>query len=656
MEQPPKKKSIAQKMRENVEYMRARPQEFTREDIEQEIQHWKAKLDEESAGERKLSGAEKVAAFGSKVASGATFGFFDELMDTDTQRFLQDQYQKEHPYLATGAEVLGSLATPGSFLKVAKVAPLRAKAAAAVGEGVIQGGLSAAGNANGSLEDRVRAGTFGGGAGGVVSGLIAGATKTGGAVRRAAAAKRGVATPSLDEIVTSIPPANIAKAKQNYAEFAARGLGDEAKIIDVLPDAESVGRAARTANRDVAKTMDAELRRRSNRLANVADERFSQHTGTDPVSDAKARAERLKKAQDEASPLYEQSRNEAASYDPASAAPDFTTPEVLNRPRIKSAVKRVIADDPERFGGNVFADPKLSHDVLDQAYKDMGEEIRYLQSKVRAKTASAFERRVVKRMIRDREHLKKAISVRSKTYPEALDKYAGEIAHRDALEMGAKEAPADMIPDEMASLDPATIRDYKQGKAGTLRANTPNPDLGEYARFFDVLTPVASKEKAAVFKATFGEDAYKEYMADLLAMAKMQRVKAGAGQSETVDKLIEQIQLGGNPDLMDLVVQLGTGGVTSPRSWISQGLSAVGMDRLLASKRNAMDNATWVLSGGQNTPQLLDDVIQRQSLARTPQLPVMVRGDWRPTRDFVKNPAARVTGAVVGRRSVERPK
>lgn len=658
---PRPEKTVAQKMRENLAYLRSKG--ASRERIQQEIDRWDAELQQESANERKLSGAEKVAAVGSKMGSGATFGLLDEavgLFDKDAkneQRFLQKQLEEENPGVALGAEVLGGLAMPGSFLstpaRLAKTATTAAKigraakvAGTVIGEGAIQGGLSGAGNAEGSLEDRLEGAMQGGIAGGATAGLISGVGRGVRVARGAAAARRGVHTPTLDELVLKTPDEDIAAGKQRYAELQARKLGSEATVADVLPQGEAALRAQATASKGTRSKVDATLRDRSNRLANMADDRLSEHTGTERMSGAKGRAERLKNAQEEAAPLYEQSRQEAAAYDMTSAEPDFTTPVVLQRPRIAQAVKRVIRDDPERFGGDIFSDPKISHDVFDQAYKDMGEEIRYLQSKVKAKTATASERRSVKRMIRDREHLKTAISVRSETYPKALDKYAGEIAHRDAFDMGGKNTPADMIPDEMAVIDPATVPDYKQGKVGTLRANIPNADLGEFARFSDVLAPVANREKAEIFKATFGEKAYKEYLADLLEMAKLQRMKAGAGESTTVDKLIEQMQA--NPDLLQIAGELAQGNFMGAAQ---RGLLSTGMDRLLSSQKNASKNADFLLRSGDDVPKTLEEMVGLRTAAQKP-----MRGTVRQLRGRDggyagrgSNVAARTVGGIFGR-------
>jgi PIN domain nuclease of toxin-antitoxin system len=237
---------------------------------------------------------------------------------------------------------------------------------------------------------------------------------------------------------------------------------------------------------------------------------------------------------------------------------------------------------------------------------------------------------------------------RAPSYGKALESYSGDMAMKDAYVSGSKPSPADMIQAEMGELSGSEAKMFKEGKAQTLRANVPNADLGEFARFSDVLAPVASREKAEVFKATFGPDAYQEYLTDLIEMAKMQKMRAGAGESTTVDKLLEQLQVS-NPDIMDVVGMLAGGGM-NPRNLASKALNMVGVDKLLASKKNAATNASFLLRSGEDIPRTLDEMVRMRSLAETPRHPLLFKNDNRPTLDQVKNTTAREAGAVVGRR------
>lgn len=661
------KPTAYQKLAAQLQLLRSRG--ASRERIQQEIDHFKTAMDAKSKAERALTGAEKVAGFASKMGSGATFGLLDEavgVFDEDAkneQRFLQKQFSEEQPAVAFGAEVLGSLAMPGSVLKAAprtaKILPRvtreagrmlpkvsLGKAGTVLAEGAIQGGLAGFGNAEGDVGDRLGETATGAVMGSVAAGALGGAAKMAGKTVGNALDRVGVRTPrqarTMEQIADGLGDTDIAAGRARLAELQARRLGGETMVADVLPQGEGALRQAATSNRTVRSTVDTELRERSNRLANAADDRFSEYTESPRVSGDKARAERLKKAQDEAGPLYEQSRAEAAAYDPAVSEPDFVMPEVLKRPRIQAAVRRVIADDPERFAGNVFADPKLSHDVLDQAYKDMGEDIRYLTSKVRAKTATAAERRSVKRMIRDRDKLKAAISVRSPTYPKALDKYAGEIAHRDAYDLGSQRAPADMIPEQMAALEPATVPDFKQAKAEALRGRVPNQDIGEFARFSDVLKPIGTREAAETFKATWGEKAYREYVADLLEMAKLQRMRGGVGESTTVDKLMEQAQ--GDPEAIASFLRNAlTGDVGGALRSAAAGSSKVTqvLDRLRRSETGRQRAEFLTQRGDDKVKAALDYIEKLRAEGKLPR-----PRNWK--RPNVTAATARIAGSAAG--------
>lgn len=730
---PPK--TIATKLRENLAYLRSVG--ASREEIMQEIARAKDAMDRVSAEERKLSGAEKVAAVGSKVASGATFGFFDELSgDKDVQRYLQSQLSEENPTLALGAEIAGGLAVPGSVFKAvpslargastgARLARHGRQAATVLGEGAVQGGVSAIGNTEGSLEDRLRAAPEGAAWGAGLAGGISGTARGVSAARRATAARRGVDTPTLDEMVRDIPEDAIARARTRYSELEARGLGDEAKVVDVLDDGEGLLRAQRTANKDVAKTIDSELRSRSNRLANLSRDRFAERTGTERRSLQRTERELADEAQRESRPFYEASEREALDRQPvveelpaietAQSPPkdlrtavrefheskgiaakrgegtveqqrarralerhaaeaerpavrgesrpreivrtesglDPTPPDVMERvrtavelPSVKEAIERVRRDAP------YSTLPATDHRVMDQAYKEIGEDIRTLRDRRASRTITVEERRELKRLVEQRKALRGALKARSEAYGTALDKYADPMGRLEAAKLGAQNTPADVIPLELSELadDAGEVAAYKQSKANLLFGNTPNPDLGEFARFSDVIAPVANVEKAATFRALWGDDAYREYLGDILEMAKMQRLRAGAGESTTVDKMIEQMQA--NPDLMEAAGELLRGNVMGAAR---RGMMGMGLDRLLSSKRNAQENASLLLRGGRDVPRTLDDMVRIRSLASEPYWPALLKNrgfgrDWLPTRDLVKNAAAREAGAVVGRR------
>lgn len=654
---PRPEKTTAQKMRENVSYLRGKG--ASRERIQQEIDRWDAELQNESKNERKLSGAEKVAAVGSKLGSGATFGLLDEAVgffDEDAkneQRYLQKQLEEENPGVALAAEVAGGLAMPGSFLsapaKLAKTATTAAKigraakvAGTVIGEGAIQGGLSGAGNAEGSLEERLAGATKGGIAGGATAGLISGVGRGIGAARRAAAVRRGVHTPSLDELVLRTPDEDIAAARTRYSELQGRNLGKEATVADVLPQGEAALRAQATASKGTRTKVDATLRDRSTRLANTADDRLSQHTGTQRQSAAKTVDGIIEDARAKSRPDYEAGNAEAVG--PVEAPSQARIDNALMLPKVQEYVGRAQKNLP--YG----ASAEDTHGVLTQAYQEMGEDIRLLRDKRAAKTISVAEKRELHQLIQEQRNLREAIGSRSPSWLEGNEKFAGEMELKDAYEQGGKNTPADMIPSELKGMSDGEVQMHREGKVGTLRANVPNADLKEFARFSDVLAPVANREKAEIFKAEFGEKAYKEYLADLLEMAKLQRMKAGAGESSTVDKLIEQMQA--NPDLLGIAGQLASGNVGgAARGLVGKALDHTPLDRLFSSQKNASQNADFLLRSGDDVPKTLEEMIGLRAAAQKP-----TRGTVRQMRGRDggyagrgSNVAARTVGGIFGR-------
>lgn len=679
-----------QKMLANVRHLRSKgaPQER----IQQEIAFWAPQIQAHSASERKLSGGEQVAGFLSTMGSGATFGGLDEaggVTDAmgigsgtmDEQRFLQKQFREENPGVAFGAEVLGSIATPGTFLKpAARAARWGVKAARALGEGAIQGGISAVGNAEGDLTERLDEGLMGAGAGAGVAGAMGGAGKI---LSRTAgnALERIGWTPNnpqkaLEKMADATPDEDIAAGRANLADFSRRRMGEEVTFADVMPQGDAALRVAGTQNREARKMIDTELRQRSNRLSNTAEERFSEYTGTGRQSGDKTVANLIESAKQKGEPHYAAGRQEAQAFDAANPRPvrptrrparrhhhggnepevdmdeslramqeesgareiDLDAPparaddpraflaEVTSIPYVRREIARLKADPREAFQGV----PDDDHNLLARVYQNLGADIR-------DKTISAADRRD---FIGQREKLRRAMGERSPEWLKGNEEFAGEMALKDAYETGAtKNTPADMIPSEMADLTPGEMRLYREGKASTLRPRTANADLGEYARFRDVLDVFSDPEKSRTFRATFGEDKYRAYLSDLLAMAKLQRMKGGAGESTTVDKMMEQMEA--DPEkVASLVRSLG-----NPLELFAQ---ASRWDKVLGRlnrSKQAKENASFMLTRGEDKVQQALDLLEK--LRKEGKLP----GDRKVVRRRPNASAttARLLGGEIGR-------
>lgn len=608
-----------QKLEANLKFLRER--NAPKERIKAEIEKFRASQNRVSANERKLSGAEKVAAVGSKLGSGATFGLLDEavgLFDEDSkneQRFLQKQLSEENPGAAFGAEVLGSIAMPGSIFKAApKAAGLVRKGATVLAEGAAQGGLAGMGQAEGGLEERLRGFGKGASAGAIGAGVLGGATRAVSGTARRAGEAFGLVAPKLDELAAKVSDEDVLSARRKMGEYSGRRLGDEATVADVLPQGEGALRQAATTNREVRRRVDKELRERMNRLSSKGDERFSEYTGTQPKSGRKSVEELNAEASQRAAPHYDAARKESLAAPkkerltaaqraemeamgvPKDKVPSDEIDEALSLPFVQQRI-----DQLRRAPRSKFKDvPDDDYEMLHNVYTDIGRQIRSLDRK---------DWSLKQDLIQQRGILAEAIESRSPSYAKARSEFADPMARREAFEMGSKNTPSDVIPSELKGLDAGEAASYKEAVAQRLRREVPNLDIGEYARFSDVLAPIATREKAQTMKAAFGEDAYNDYVKDLLAMAGLQRMKAGAGESTTVDKLLEQLQ--SEPEaIVGMVGQLLRG---NPMAAIAQfqpsGVWGKAIDKL-RNNRSAMTNADFLLRRGEDqVKKSLDELL-----------------------------------------------
>lgn len=801
-EKPPK--SATQKLIENVRALRS--QKAPRERIQEEIDYWSAKIDAETEAERKLSPLETVAALGSKAAGGATFETFDEgaaLLgsDTETQRILQRQVEKDHPVLSAAVSITGAVANPIRFVRAApKVAGLNAfgRAAPVVLEGAAQGAAAGLGAGEGDLVDRLESAAAGGTAGAVVTGALGGAGKVLGGAGRKLGERLGLRAPTLDELAERTTDSDLTAARLKLDRLKERRLADEALTADLLPQGEGALRQAATTNRTVRSEVDETLRSRANRLANRADDRFSEYTETQPSSARKSIQELDEEASVRARPFYKAAEEEAALADAASPrvrasairdmpirdkfgrlqrnlesvsddelqreyarlaelnsaeeglhagvedaayrgdyyelprterlgkkgqedlpdadgmvdaevlaadnkiVSDFRRSQIVRQART-AAMERIDRELARRpgatdfdFGANAAPrgapkaerltrenraelaamgvkppagdaiDEALSlpyvqtritelkraprsrfanaseddHALLDQVYKDIGRQIRSLDRKDWSLKEDLISQRAI---------LADAITGRAPSYRKALDEFADPMGRKDAFQLGNTREPADVIPGSMAGLDKAEAASFREGKAALLRQDVPNLDIGELARFQDVLAPIASREKAQVFRATFGEQAYKEYVADLLEMAGLQRMKGGAGESTTVDKFMEQIQA--EPEAIVGVVRSLLAG--NPIGAITQSVPLKALERLRSSKQGAK-NAEFLLRRGDDAGRAIEELQTLRRAARQPSTRTRPFSD--PKAPFLADAGpsaeralARLLGASVGR-------
>lgn len=631
-----------------------------------------------------LSPAESVAAIGSTLASGASFGLFDDLADRfsegegETQRYLQKQLRRDHPAVSVGAELAGAFAVPGSVFKAApRSASFLRKAGTMLAEGAAQGGVAGAGNAEGSfrtregLASRARGAVHGAAAGAATAGFVGGAASAGEHGFQRLGEMTGLTAPPLRDLLTGrTSRADVAAGRARLSTLASRGLGDETTVADVLPQGEGALRQAATSNRSVRKTVDTELRSRSNRLATAADDRLSAVTGTQRRSVRRTVADLRTEAQTKAEPLYKSAEEEASQFDVANPPPaprkasalvdaqgnPLRTPEepanpvraqleqATALPYVRQRIAQLKADPRSTFAKSRDDD----HALLDQVYKDVGDRIRGLGDKAQKSGLNDAERSLYEDLIGQRTTLRDAMVARAPSYGTALSTYAGDAASWRAFEQGNRTAklPADAIPSELAKVDAAEQPFFKEGAAQALRSqDVPTPELGEHARFSDVLKPIATRERADRFKALYGEDTFREYLRDLVEMAGLQRMRAGGGESTTTDKLIEQMTA--DPDaILGLFRSMFKGDAIGA---ISQaGRATRPLDRLRNSKAGK-ENADFLLRRGeQDVSAALDEIDALHAAAEeSRRIGLRDRGRGRG-----RNAAAREAGAVTGSQEV----
>lgn len=298
-----------QKMRANLEAMRA--QGATAEEQLAEIERWKPKIAAFNQAERASSGG----AVGNLMASGATFGFNDEIAGaadaigamvpggqspgqayrntTTAIRGVQDAYRAENPKKALAAELGGGLAlsaiapaarlaTGGKLLAGSLAVPKALQATTklgrlgqTVGAGAASGALAGAGGAEEG--NRLRGAAIGGATGAaLVLGLAGAASWTKAVARRIGLGPKAAASP--------MGRAQAAVGLQTADDAAAMRVADAVEaggrtIDEVLDPNASLDPTAMLADVDVGGQRAMRLAGTGRRLGREAPERAEMTLG-----------------------------------------------------------------------------------------------------------------------------------------------------------------------------------------------------------------------------------------------------------------------------------------------------------------------------------------------------------------------------------------
>ena len=629
-------KPIALKLRENLKALRE--QGAPKERMDEEIAYWQTKIDAQNKADRKLSVGEQIGGGVQNVMQGVTFGFSDEIAkalgSSEEEQNLGNRQIEENPALGYGLQIAGGLITP-PVLKLAKGAKTLAKIGTTLGEGAIQGGLAGIGAGEGDLIDRVKAGASGAGIGSAIAGGVAGVTKGIPRLLKAGATKAGLTVPNLSQSLSgksTAPTTDYLTARGNVDRLEKLGLADKATLADVHPQGEGALRAAATANKSVRKETDAFLGNRSNELANRADDAYSTATGAGREGADKSIADYVAARKTAAAPLYEQALQEGRAFDELANTMGKTPSKAfakkakvaLNDPDVQRAIASVKQGPTNR---TVQRGVAHRHEVMDAAYKQLNQEYGAAKRAHESGMGGAAALREMQGLNVARKKLRDAIVERAPTYADALETFSDDSDLIGAFEKGSKAAKRDpslIASDVTEAAGEGTGDALRKGHAAAFRDLTvPNIDLAEFARQHSVTNPIKTKDAAARFKSAFGEDAYNQYKDQLLGMAELMKMKAGKGESTTIDKLIEQADT--DPfALAQIVGMLSTGNVSGAAPKMLQRMGNT-LESLTKRSGAAAKNAQQLRAqpGASGLRALLD---QLQDEATQAQIPVVQRG------------------------------
>ncbi len=462
--------------------------------------------------------------------------------------------------------------------------------------------------------------------------------------------KAGVTVAPLSQSLASkslSPVSDYMAARWNVDRLEKLGLADKATLADVHPQGEGALRAASTANKSVRKETDAFLGNRANELANRADDAYSTATGSGREGADKSIADFVAERKQKASPVYEQAAEEGAAFDnlvntmkqtPSKAWSQKVT-TAYNDPVVERTLGVVKGmEDPATRRRLQHTYPVLAA-IRQEISADIGAEMQAAPSAARRSTLRGLRLA--------REKVDNVLSEMAPSHAKAVEIFSDESELLDAFntgKMAGKQDPSLIAADVAERAGTPSADALRKGHSAAFRDLTvPNVDLKEFARMHDLTSPIKTKDAANRFKSAFGDEAYNQYKDQLLGMAEMAKLRAGKGESSTIDKLIEQADT--DPfALAQLVGMLSTGNIAGAAK--SGALSGITNSIGNLTKRSAIavKNAGELRAqpGAQGLRKLLDDLQQGQIQA---QIPTAQRGVLN--RSLATG--SRLAGSAVGR-------
>lgn len=341
----------------------------------------------EGSQEGVMGALKAIDSFVRSVASGATFGFADEiaagldsLVSADPEKNVfvsgsfRENLERERARdrdISTPARIAGEIAgglgtgVATAPLAVARGAGTLANLGRGAVAGAVEGGLAGAGFSEGGLEERAAGAARGAGAGAVVGAaapaIITGAVRAGQGVRNLARGGGRFASRAQDQLGQAI-----ARDQQTPQQLAARigRLGDQATVADVGGEnVRGLGRAAAAipgpAKAKAQRVLQSRQAQQGSRLRATVGETLSSTNFNDTVNDIIVRRKAASK------PIYDEVL-QAGNIAPPGARGDNLREFIGKAKLVKRAISRA-KSLPK------FADlPDTDIQVLDQAYKEIG--------------------------------------------------------------------------------------------------------------------------------------------------------------------------------------------------------------------------------------------------------------------------------------------
>lgn len=676
-EQPPK--TTVQKMRENLAYLRSKNAPRAR--IQQEIERWKGELDRESSEEkpyglqdldRDVSGVLGHAyqgltlGLGNKLtaatrtmlpeAMGGTKGF-DYSKAVGDERNRLEGFREKHPYIAAGAEAVGSvpalLATGGAG-EVAEAPTLLRS----MGAGAKFGGAAGIGEQdNPTLDDVIRGGVKGAVAGGVTAGAMHGAARVPSAAmdftgmrpsrattnRLGRAAIRGGVTPiedrALETVMARMKRGGVTSADATSAAAEARDLGKPVTMLEV--GGKQVTRLGRGAQGIPSRGADEiqsalETRRRGAPVRvggdveqGLGQARADMYEATQALSQQqKAKAAPLYKKAMQAAPLAvdtkvpgqeisladvlrRPSAQKAIGYEQQLAKeegrqpfPSFTSP--ADDPALASMTPEAKARFMESAKAQGVTPPDVSIEQLHNLKLRLDEMIGYAKAGGTLPDGTPATKKMLSAIQETKNHLLSVMDAHEPTYAKARRTWGGDAELQDALELGHdflnSKRPLGELKHDFSQFSDAGREQARRGVVSAVREKIDAAQDGA-----DVTRRIFGNEaQRQRLRAVFADDAsfarFRRQMEIESQMAKNEnRI---LGNSQTAEKL------GDVHDLMETTLPQG-GNLLSVRGAANAALRRADALRQGVATRAQVDALAPYLTAGADPSHALslEDVL-----------------------------------------------